>query len=142
MSRPQVPGATALLRPKGAERMVCLAWFICTGILVDRLHAGCARFAEATGIEVLPGAPRTPPGLVPLVLARHDGAFEGDIQLNCETRAYRQPFPGLRGRVGQPVGQGHSHLADEHRVHRHHRLDTGASAGYPQAAQRPKMAKW
>jgi sirohydrochlorin cobaltochelatase len=117
---PRVPDALDLLQRKGARRIVCLAWFLCTGILVDRLHDDCARFAHATGIDVLRAGHLGPhPDLVPLILARHEEALGGDIRMNCDACSYRKPFPGLEARVGQPVGQGHSHLAAEHRAHGH-----------------------
>lgn len=117
---PRVPEALDLLRRKGAERIACFAWFLCTGILVDRLHADCIRFGEATGVEVLRAGHLGPhPDLVPLVLARHAEGLKGDIRMNCDACAYRKPFPGLEDRVGQALGHGHSHLAVEHRVHDH-----------------------
>ncbi|HLG91988.1 MAG TPA: hypothetical protein VKY15_03285 [Acidimicrobiales bacterium] len=53
-----------------------------------------------------------------MILERHAEAFGAPIRMNCDACAYRKPFPGLESRVGLPLGQGHSHLAAEHR-HRH-----------------------
>jgi len=118
---PRVPEALDLLRRKGAHRIVCLAWFICTGILVDRLNDDCAQFTRSTGVDVLRAGHLGPhPDLIPVILSRHAEAFAGDIRMNCDACAYRKPFPGLESRVGQPLGHGHSHLAVEHRSHGHH----------------------
>jgi hypothetical protein len=55
------------------------------------------------------------PRLVPVVTARYQESLEGSPSVNCDLCAYRAPWPGLDGRVGRPVGVGHSHLAADHR---------------------------
>lgn len=118
---PSVPEALELLRRKGGDRIACFAWFLCTGVLVERMRDQFAAFAADTGTEVVDGGYLGPdPSLVPLVLERHAEALGSVIRMNCDACAYRQPFPGLEARVGQPVGVGHSHLATEHRGHGHH----------------------
>jgi sirohydrochlorin cobaltochelatase len=52
---------------------------------------------------------------VPLVLERYQQCLGGVVAVNCDTCAYRAPWPGREGRVGQAIGVGHSHLAVEHR---------------------------
>jgi sirohydrochlorin cobaltochelatase len=115
---PSVPQALDQLRMLGAQRIVCFAWFLFTGVLVERMKADFARFSDETGVEVVDAGYLGPdPSLVPLVLERHAEALGGDIRMNCDVCAYRRPFPGLEQRVAQELGQGHSHLAAEHRSH-------------------------
>jgi sirohydrochlorin cobaltochelatase len=114
---PSVPEALEQIRLLGAARVVAFAWFLCTGVLVERMRSDFAVFTERTGVEVLDAGYLGPdPSLVPLVLERHAEALAGDIRMNCDVCAYRRPFPGLEDRVGQELGQGHSHLATEHRA--------------------------
>ena len=121
MTWPLVPDALDQCRRLGAERLVLFAWYLCTGVLVDRMHAEAQAWSAATGVEVIDAGHLGPdPALVPLVLARADEARAGAVQMSCDVCSYRAPFPGLEDRVGQPVGVGHSHLAVEHRgAHTH-----------------------
>lgn len=115
---PSVPEALDQLRLLGADRIVCFAWFLFTGVLVERMKSDFARFSAQSGVEVVDAGYLGPdPSLVPLVLDRHAEALAGDIRMNCDACAYRRPFPGLEDRVGQELGHGHSHLAVEHRTH-------------------------
>ena len=122
---PLVPDALEQCRLLGAGRLVMFAWYLCTGILVDRMKSEAGLWAGSTGVEVIDAGHLGPdPGLVPLVLERAREALAGDVRMSCDLCSYRAPFPGLEGRVGQPVGVGHSHLAVEHRGvsggHAHH----------------------
>lgn len=121
---PTVPEALELLHHKVGRNtggqpgmaLACFAWFLCTGVLVERMQQQAAEFSAATGVPIVDAGYLGPdPALVPLILQRHDEAFGGDIRMNCDTCAYRRPFPGIEDRVGQAVGVGHSHLAAEHR---------------------------
>lgn len=114
---PSVPQALDQLRLLGAVRIVCFAWFLFTGVLVERMKSDFALFSAQSGVEVLDAGYLGPDrSLVQLVLERHAEALGGDIRMNCDVCAYRRPFPGLEGRVGQELGYGHSHLALEHRA--------------------------
>ncbi len=128
---PSVPDALDQLRRLGAERVAVFAWFLATGVLLERMRDDYQRFGAATGIEVHDaGYLGTGDELTTLVLERIDEALGGRTAPNCDACAYRRPFPGLEGRVGSVRGRGHSHLAAEHRHggdhHSHHRGD-GAS---------------
>ena len=59
------------------------------------------------------------PALVPLVVERYSEALAGAVDVNCDTCAYRAPWPGREDRVGQAIGVGHSHLAVDHRHYGH-----------------------
>lgn len=118
---PSVPDALELLRRKGGrDGVACLAWFLCTGILVDRMREQFAEFAADTGTPVVDAGYLGPdPTLVPLVLQRHAEAMGSVIRMNCDACAYRRPFPGPEEPVGQPIGVGHSHRAAEQRGYGH-----------------------
>ncbi|HEV2370024.1 MAG TPA: sirohydrochlorin chelatase [Acidimicrobiales bacterium] len=127
---PDVPAALAQLQQLGASRVTVFAWFLATGVLIDRMREDFARFADATGIPVVDaGYLGTGREVTELTLARIDEAVRGRVVTNCDACAYRQPFPGLEDRVGLPIGVGHSHLAAEHRTspplhaHDHHAHD-------------------
>lgn len=114
------------LRRLGAPRIVAFCWFLATGVLVERLGDDCRSFAGESGVEVVDAGHFGPaPEIAALVLARAAEAFAGDIRMNCDACAYRLPFPGLEARAGQALGQGHSHLAAEHR---HGHTGSGAHA--------------
>lgn len=104
------------LRRLGIPRIAVFSWFLATGVLVDRLADDCRSFAAESGVEVVDAGHFGPaPEIADLVIARAAEAFGGDIRMNCDTCAYRAPFPGLESRAGQALGEGHSHLAAEHR---------------------------
>lgn len=113
---PSVPVALEQLRALGATRVAAFAWFLATGVLLDRMHEDFARFSESTGVEVVDaGHFGGAEVIVPLVLDRSREALLGEVRMNCDTCAYRKPFPGLEERVGMALGVGHSHLAQKHR---------------------------
>lgn len=109
----------------GAATAVTFSWFLATGVLVDRLREASEAFARESGVRVVDAGYFGPSSaLVDLVVARAEEAFGGDIRMNCDTCAYRAPFPGLEDRAGQALGHGHSHLAAEHRAHHRDALPT------------------
>ena len=118
---PSVPETLEQLRRLGAERIVAFAWYIATGVLLDRMKHDFAVFTSATGMDVIDaGHFGATVELAQLVLERIAEAEAGDVRMNCDTCAYRAPFPGFEDRAGQALGVGHSHLAAEHRQHGHH----------------------
>lgn len=117
------------LRRLGALRIATFSWFLATGVLVARLDADRCSFAEASGVETVNAGHFGPsPEIAGLVLARAHEALGGQVRMNCDTCSYRAPFPGLESRVGQALGEGHSHLAAEHR-HAHAEVGGGISTG-------------
>ncbi len=104
----------------GFERFVVAWWFLCHGRLIERGRADIEAFCGRTGAEVLDvGHIGTDPRVAPLVAEGYRAALAVSAPPNCDLCAYRAPWPGLDDRVGQPIGVGHSHLAVEHRHHRH-----------------------
>jgi sirohydrochlorin cobaltochelatase len=126
---PDVTGALDELRRLGATRIATLAWFLATGVLLDRMREDYRRFEAATGIEVIDaGHLGTGVAVASLVLERIAEAAEGRTTPNCDACAYRRPFPGLETRVGLSRGHGHSHLAFDH-LHAGHGHDHGHDEG-------------
>ena len=120
---PRVPEALEVFARLGHGRLSVAFWFLCAGLLVARARAEIAAFSARTGIDVVDAGYLGPdPRLVPVVTARYHESLQGAPSVNCDLCSYRAPWPGLDGRVGQPVGVGHSHLAADHR----HRGGNGA----------------
>jgi sirohydrochlorin cobaltochelatase len=113
---PSVGEAAAVFSRLGFDRLAVAWWYLCHGKLIERGRADLARFAAQSGVEIVDAGHLGPrPALVPLVLERYQQCLGGVVVVNCDTCAYRAPWPGREGRVGQAIGVGHSHLAVEHR---------------------------
>lgn len=131
---PLVPDALEHCRMLGANAIVQFAWYLCTGVLVDRMRQEGADFASRTGVEVIWAGHLGPdPQLAPLVAARAAEALAGEVKMSCDLCSYRAPFPGLEERVGQARGVGHSHLAVEHLTagHSHSHAPEGSRVEAP-----------
>lgn len=118
---PLVPDALDTMARLGHDRVALGFWFMCTGRLVDRARTDVAAFTARTGVDVVDaGYLGHDPRLVDVVVERYRDALGGTAPVyTCDTCAYRAPFPGLEDRLAQPLGVGHSHLAEEHRHHGH-----------------------
>ena len=125
---PSVEDAAAAMVRLGYTRVAVAWWFLCHGRLVERGRAEMAAVFDDAGVEYLDaGYIGAEPELAPLVVRRYHEAIRtgsveeegdsaaGDSGVNCDTCAYRAPWPGKEDRVGQPIGVGHSHLAASHR---------------------------
>jgi sirohydrochlorin cobaltochelatase len=113
---PPVPDAAQVFHRLGYPRIAVVWWYLCHGKLIERGRADLARFAAATGVGVADAGYLGPdPRLVAPILDRARQAWDGPVAVNCDTCAYRAPWPGREDRVGQAIGVGHSHLAVEHR---------------------------
>ena len=118
---PLTPEALDTVAAMGVERLGLFFWFLCNGKLIERARDQIAEFTARTGVEVVDAGYFGPdPQLVPLIRRRYLEAIDGSPTVNCDTCAYRAPFPGHEHKAGQPVGVGHSHLAAEHRHAAHH----------------------
>jgi sirohydrochlorin ferrochelatase len=118
VTTPLVPAGLEVFARLGYRRLAVAFWFLCTGVLVERARAEIAAFSAATGVEVVDAGHLGPdPRVVPAILERYEEAVRGIPAVNCDLCAYRAPWPGREGRLGQPIGVGHSHLAADHRGH-------------------------
>jgi sirohydrochlorin cobaltochelatase len=118
---PLVPDGLETMARLGFRKLALTFWFICNGRLVERARADVDEFTSRTGVDVVDAGYLGPePRVLSVILERYRMALQSDLPVySCDTCAYRAPFPGLEDRVGQAVGVGHSHLAEEHRHHGH-----------------------
>lgn len=125
---PSIEDAAAAMVRIGYTRVAVAWWFLCHGRLVERGRAEMSAVFDNAGVQYVDAGYIGPePALVPLVVRRYREAIgtgsldqQGDSAaaesgVNCDTCAYRAPWPGKEDRVGQPIGVGHSHLAAAHR---------------------------
>jgi sirohydrochlorin cobaltochelatase len=117
---PSVPEAADTFARLGYSRLAVVWWFLCHGRLIEQGRTELACFETRSGVEIVDAGHLGPhPGLVPLIVERYHEASHGQSLVNCDTCAYRAPWPGREERVGQALGVGHSHLAAAHLHHRH-----------------------
>jgi sirohydrochlorin cobaltochelatase len=118
---PSVPEALEELHSCGATRVATFAWFLATGVLVERMRQQCAELGHARGIEIVDaGHLGVDEAVARLVLERAAEAEAGQARANCDVCVHRRAWPGLEDRVGAERGLGHSHLASEHLRGEHH----------------------
>jgi sirohydrochlorin cobaltochelatase len=116
VTRPLVGEAATVFERLGYPRVAVAWWYLCHGKLIERGRAELARFAADSGVEIVDaGHLAADVALAPLVVERYREATGGAVVVNCDTCAYRSPWPGREDRVGQAIGVGHSHLAVAHR---------------------------
>jgi sirohydrochlorin cobaltochelatase len=113
---PAVPAAAEVFHRLDFARMAVVWWYLSHGKLIERGQAELADFAARTTTTVVDAGHLGPhPALAGLVADRYHEALLGQVVVNCDTCAYRAPWPGRLDRVGQAIGVGHSHLAVQHR---------------------------
>jgi sirohydrochlorin cobaltochelatase len=113
---PSVPEAAEVFARLGFGLVAVSWWFLGHGKLIERGRSDLVEFSAATGVKVVDAGHLGPePTLVPLIIDRYHEARAGAVVVNCDTCAYRAPWPGREDRVGQAIGVGHSHLAVQHR---------------------------
>ncbi|WP_395156120.1 sirohydrochlorin chelatase [Ilumatobacter sp.] len=116
MTWPRTPAALDMMERLGHRRIAVFFWFLCNGKLIERARDEIAEFVERTGIDVVDAGYFGPdPRLVVVITRRYLEALDGVPVVNCDTCAYRAPFPGMEEKAGQAIGVGHSHHAAEHR---------------------------
>lgn len=121
---PRVPQTLEMASQLGVEKVCVFAWFLCNGKLIERMRADYREFTERTGIEVVDAGYFGPDDRLAAVMSqRFNEARNGAVTMSCDTCSYRLPFPGFADRIGQAIGVGHSHLAEEHRHGSHHGHD-------------------
>jgi sirohydrochlorin cobaltochelatase len=117
---PSVPEAAEVFARLGYSRFAVVWWYLCHGKLIEQGREELARFQHRSGVGIIDAGHLGPdPRLVPLIVERYDQAAQGHPAVNCDTCAYRAPWPGRETRVGQALGVGHSDLAAEHLRHSH-----------------------
>jgi len=127
VTSPTIVEAAQTLATLGHRRIAVSWWYLCYGLLIERGRAQLRSWADGAGVELVDCGYLGPDvRLVEPIVERFHESKGGTPRVNCDACSYRSPWPGLAERVGQPVGVGHSHLAEEHRRHHHH--DGGAEA--------------
>lgn len=121
LASPSVPEGLERCRRLGAERILVVPYFLFTGILVDRIHAQAAAWADERPEVVVVrgshlGADRR---LAQLVLERFRQAATGDTQASCDCCVYRVALPGYEAKVGLPVRSHHDAEHDHEHGHSH-----------------------
>ena len=105
MSRPHLDDALDQARGLGAEAVTVVPLLLFGGVLVDRIGAQAAAWADAhPDVAVAVAAHLGPdPRLADLVVERHREADAGDVRMNCDVCAYRVRLPGYEEKVGTPL---------------------------------------
>ncbi|MCW3021306.1 MAG: hypothetical protein JWR30_628, partial [Conexibacter sp.] len=105
VARPGVEAALERLRRLGATTIVVAPFLLFTGVLVPRLYAKAAAWAEAHPDLDVRAAPHLGPDrrLAKLVLERYREVLQGDVRMNCDLCTYRVRLPGYEDKVGMPI---------------------------------------
>ena len=115
VTTPSVAEGLEVFRQLGHERLALAFWFLCDGWLVERAREEIESFRRRSGSTVLDAGYLGPdPRVAHALAARYSDALASRPSVNCDLCAYRAPWPGLEGRLGQALGVGHSHLAASH----------------------------
>jgi cobalt transport protein ATP-binding subunit len=105
VAQPDVPAALERLRRLGATTIVVAPFLLFTGVLVPRLYAKAAAWAEGHPDLDVRAAPHLGPDrrLAKLVLERYREVLQGDVRMNCDLCTYRVRLPGYEDKVGLPI---------------------------------------
>lgn len=141
MSQPSVIDALDRVHRLGATQVAVVPLFLFEGVLVERISAQVAAWAEERTATPPPWGPppRVEVGdplgiddrLADLVVARHHEAVHGAVRMNCDLCTYRVRLPGFEERVGTPLS-----LAPPERKTRGWRARRASNQAAAQAAQR------
>jgi energy-coupling factor transporter ATP-binding protein EcfA2/sirohydrochlorin ferrochelatase len=105
VAQPDVPAALERLRRLGATTIVVAPFLLFTGVLVPRLTAAAAAWAEDhPDVDVRAAAHLGPDRrLAKLVLERYREVLQGDVRMNCDLCTYRVRLPGYEDKVGMAI---------------------------------------
>jgi cobalt transport protein ATP-binding subunit len=105
VAAPSVSETLERLRLLGAGTVVVAPFFLFPGVLLNRIYAEAAAWAQDhPEVEVRGAGHLGPdPRLARLVLERYREARAGDVRMNCDLCAYRVQLPGYESRVGTPI---------------------------------------
>jgi energy-coupling factor transporter ATP-binding protein EcfA2/sirohydrochlorin ferrochelatase len=138
LSRPRLDDALERARRTGAEAVVVVPLLLFPGVLVDRIGAEAADWADThPDVAVGTAAHLGPdPRLADLVVERHREAVSGDVRMNCDVCAYRVRLPGYEDKVGTPLSV--APPEDERRGWRARRAANQAAAEAAERRERPR----
>jgi cobalt transport protein ATP-binding subunit len=105
VAAPSVSETLERLRLLGVGTVVVVPFFLFPGVLLNRIYAEAAAWAQDhPEVEVRGAGHLGPdPRLARLVLERYREARAGDVRMNCDLCAYRVQLPGYESRVGTPI---------------------------------------
>jgi cobalt/nickel transport system ATP-binding protein len=131
VATPSVPETLDRLRLLGAGTAVVAPFFLFAGVLLNRIYAEAATWAQDhPEIDVRGGTHLgSDPRLARLVLERYREARSGDVRMNCDLCAYRVQLPGYESKVGTPISltpHGDGPAAGSRRARRSTRAPVGA----------------
>ncbi|MFY9807515.1 MAG: CbiX/SirB N-terminal domain-containing protein, partial [Pseudonocardiaceae bacterium] len=105
VATPTVDETLERLRLLGAGTAVVAPFFLFPGVLLNRIYAEAAAWAQGHPEVEIRGAHHlgSDPRLARLVLERYREARAGDVRMNCDLCAYRVQLPGYESKVGTPI---------------------------------------
>ncbi|MBV9012518.1 MAG: ATP-binding cassette domain-containing protein [Pseudonocardiales bacterium] len=105
IATPSVSGTLERLRLLGAATLVVAPFFLFPGVLLNRIYAEAASWAQQhPSLEVRRAGPLGPDArLTRLILERYREARAGDVRMNCDLCVYRVQLPGYESKVGLPI---------------------------------------
>jgi cobalt/nickel transport system ATP-binding protein len=105
VATPSVPETLERLRLLGTATAVLAPFFLFSGVLLNRIYAEAASWAqEHPEVEVRGAGHLGPdPRLARLVLERYREARAGEVRMNCDLCTYRVQLPGYESKVGTPI---------------------------------------
>jgi precorrin isomerase/sirohydrochlorin ferrochelatase len=106
LARPSVAEALERCRRLGARRIAVVPYFLCTGLLVERIGEQARDWAAAhSDVEVALGAHMgLDERIVALLWSRYDETLGAPVTMNCDGCLYRTPLPGYEHKVGTRPG--------------------------------------
>ncbi len=106
LARPSVAEALERCRQLGARRIAVVPYFLCTGLLVERIGEQARDWAAAhPDVEVALGRHMgLDERIVSLLWSRYDETLGTPVTMNCDGCLYRTPLPGYEHRVGTRPG--------------------------------------
>ena len=151
VATPGIAETLERLRLLGAATAVLAPFFLFPGVLLNRIYAEAADWAQDHPEIDVRGASHLGPDsrLARLVLERYREARAGDVRMNCDLCAYRVQLPGYEFKVGTPISltpHGDGPAAGSRRARRATRVPTpapkirrGRFVGSQQAGEHPAI---
>jgi cobalt transport protein ATP-binding subunit len=105
IATPGIAETLERLRLLGAGTTVLAPFFLFPGVLLNRIYAEAASWAQDhPEVEVRGASHLGPdPRLARLALERYREARAGDVRMNCDLCTYRVQLPGYEAKVGTPI---------------------------------------
>jgi len=144
VAQPDVCGALERCRLLGASTIVVVPFLLFTGVLVPRVYARAADWAQAhPELEIRGGGHLGPDRrFARIVLERYREALHGEARMNCDLCSYRVRLPGYEDKLGMPIAltaHGDAPAKGRRRARRATRTPAPVSAVAPKRTLRPAV---